>query len=1383
MGSPNSVIIRIGRRQFRALVDTGAEVSVMNTRVYRALHPKPQLKNRDIILQTANGSPLKIDGQTRLDVKIGNQCISHKFIVVNNLNRNIILGRDWLTQNGVRLYFDLGALRINSEFIALEDDIHISSLVRLKNKITLKPQHIHTCTGKTRLRDRAGETLEVEQLESGHLSNLCGISVASSVVKLGKARRLPLVIVNNTNQTVTLKRGCPVARLITPGEVNEISPSNRNTYKVTNEELEKVEVPSQFRSGVQEMLRKNRDVFASDDRHLGRTDTVKMKIDTEGHPPIKKQPYRTPLNQRKVVDAAIEEMMQAGVVERSRSPWGFPIVLVKKKDGSTRFCVDFRALNKISRNNAHPLPVIDDILASLGSAKYVSKLDLKSGYWQVQMHEADKEKTAFTCHRGLFHFNVMPFGVAGGPGVFQELMSIVLQGQEDFALAYLDDILVYSDTAERHMEHIQKVLCSLRKHHLKLKPDKCEFFKTETQYLGFRISDKGIQPDHDKVKAIQAVSTPTTVRQVRGFIGMCSYYRRFIPGFSGLAEPLIRLTRKYARFQWDEACQVAFDRLKKMLHDMVILAYPDPNKNYKLYTDASDFCIGACLTQQFFDETKKREVEKPIYFLSHKLSDTQTRWSTIEKEAYAIHYALQKLHHYLHSATFTIYTDHRPLQFLLNSPMQNKKIQLWALSIAGYNCSIEYLQGKNNVCADLLSRSIDAPRVDDSKEVEVDDRTYQVAAINSNEFEPRQFAAYKDDVASTTAYERPTIEGIQLVREQEADRDILELKYRLRNGKATKLEQKKFIIMDEIVYYLSQPDDEPVVRLYVPSQFRPKVIIQYHDDNGHMGTDKTYHAIKQKYFWPCLFREVVDFVNKCVPCQSRNLTKIQPRMQETDMPPFPFAKIALDISGPYPQTLSGNQYIVTFIDMYSGWPEAFAVPNKKAETVAYLLIEEIFPRFGAPLELVTDNGPENINKTMKETLENLNVNHVKTSFYHPQSNGKVERLHRTMHDILAKKIGDNANSWDLHINQMLAAIRFNVSESTKFSPFYLIYNRDVVLPLDTILKPRRVYYGEEHHHIAFQEQHRAFTLVRNNLKKAKNKQIERSNSKTNDVDFKVGDLVYYKNHHRRGKLDKRWKPYYIVIEKTGPVSYKIKDQLTSSVVKVHAEQLRQAKIEQWVIPTANRPLRKATLAAPVDSDDSNKDSDIEVDNFPSKRCERVRTNSENESDIPIMQRGLALQQALTEESDDSADSEGELPYLTEVSNQGLTCTNRESASDSEIDAGHDHMEIGETRKKLYKKRKQVRTVVQRADSSDANTDANSDSIHARKLGKKVKRSYSTGSFDRHEEQRATLNTKVTDQGHKLKYYRDSSPITSGGRSTGGKKDQIKNLVCLLADMF
>ena len=300
-----------------------------------------------------------------------------------------------------------------------------------------------------------------------------------------------------------------------------------------------------------------------------------MRIDTGTHEPIKRRPYRTPLKQRKMVDLAIDEMMQAGIIERSNSPWGFPIVLVEKKDGTKRFCVDFRALNRVTKKYARALPVIDDILASLGSAKYFSKLDLKSGYWQVELHEDDKEKSAITCHRGLFHFNVMPFGLTNAPGVFQELMSIVLRGQEDFALAYLDDMLIFSNSIGDHLKHIDRVLSSLQEHNMKLKPSKCEFFEKETQYLGFKISEDGVQPDFDKVKAIESVVTPTTVRQVRSFIGMTSYYRRFIRNFSDIAEPLINLTRKYARFQWDDTCQAAFDSLKMKLVEMVILVSRD----------------------------------------------------------------------------------------------------------------------------------------------------------------------------------------------------------------------------------------------------------------------------------------------------------------------------------------------------------------------------------------------------------------------------------------------------------------------------------------------------------------------------------------------------------------------------------------------------------------------------------------------------------------------------------------------------------------------------------------------------------------------------------------------------------------------------------------
>lgn len=1239
MGAPNSISVRIERRPYRALVDTGAEVSVISCRVFKKMRPGLELQKRDIKLRTANGSPLYVEGLCRLQVKVGNKSTPHDFLIVKNLNRNVILGRDWLMQNGVRMYFDLGALKIGKEYVALEDDVHISSIIRLAKKITLKPQHLHTCTGLTKLRNKRGKEYEIEQLSSGYVSNLSGISVANAVVKIPKSRIFQLLIMNNTNQTITLKRGCPLAKLEKAGNITEITMPDKQNNKSSDVDLEQAHVPEEFKPKINKLLKRNRDLFVSDDKNLGRTDTVEMRIDTGTHEPIKKRPYRTPLKQRKTMDSAIDEMMQAGVIERSNSPWGFPVVLVEKKDGSKRFCVDFRALNKITKKYARPLPVIDDILASLGSARYFSKLDLKSGYWQVKLHDDDKEKSAFTCHKGLFHFNVMPFGLANAPGIFQELMSVVLQGQEDFALAYLDDILIFSNTVEDHIKHIDRVLSSLRKHNLKLKPAKCEFFKKETQYLGFNISKEGIQPDLDKVKAIKSVSTPTTVRQVRAFIGMTSYYRRFIRNFSDIAEPLVNLTRKYARFQWDDACQTAFDTLKTKLAEMVILAYPNPNKAYRLYTDASDQSIGACLTQMVYDKENRKDVEKPIYLLSHKLSDTQTRWSTIEKEAYAIHYALQKLNHYLHSATFTIYTDHRPLEHLLNSPIQNRKIQTWAMSMTGYNCSIQYLKGKENVCADLLSRAVDVKEDQVASPIDIDDRNYLVGAINSNLMEPEEFAFDENVENSSEAPERPTLQGIDIIREQESDKNILDLKMRLKNGRATKTEQKRYIVMDEVVYYLSQPDDEPLIRLYIPSHLRKRVLVQYHDESGHMGVDKTFHSIKQKYFWPCLLREINDFISKCIPCQTRNLKKQHPHIQECDFPPFPFAKIALDVSGPYPKTHSGNQYIVTFIDMYSGWPEAFAVPNKKAETVVHLLVDEIFPRFGTPLQLLTDNGPENVNKAMKKTLEDLNVHHVTTSFYHPQSNGKVERFHRTMHDVLAKKIGNNEQSWDVYINQMLAAIRFHVSETTKFSPYYLLYNRDVILPLDNILRPRRIYYGDEHHQLALQEMHRSFTLVRNNIRKARRTAIDKSRSKTKDTTLEVGDLVYYKNHHKKGKLDVRWRPYYVIIEKTGPVSYRIRDQLTGSVIKTHAEHLRAASIDEWKIPTSDRPLRKIVLAAPVESSDSDEESGAEKSDFPVHNYRNQREESDDESDVPLMERRIMTRRKTADKNVSTVDDE------------------------------------------------------------------------------------------------------------------------------------------------
>ena len=435
-----------------------------------------------------------------------------------------------------------------------------------------------------------------------------------------------------------------------------------------------INVPPEHKQDITTLVEQNKDIFALKDSELGRTNTIKMKIDTGDNPPIKLKSYKTPLNNRKVVENAVQEMMQAGVIRKSRSPWSFPVVIVGKKDQSKRFCIDFRQLNKITKKISYPLPVIDEILALLGKAKYFSTMDLKSGYWQVEMDEKDREKTAFTCHAGLFEFNVMPFGLCNAPSLFQELMSNVLEGL-DFCFAYIDDILIFSTTIEEHLKHIQIIFERLRQHGLKLKLKKCNFIQKETNYLSFVIDENGIRPDKDKVEAIRRMQNPTCVKQFRSFIGMCSYYRRFLPNFSDIASPLIALTKKRAKFKWSYACQKAFDELEKHLTNIPLLAYPDLNKPYILYTDASDKAIGACLTQQC-DPSESFlpgiTNEKPIHFISHKLSDTQTRWSTIEKEAFAIHYALQRLDHYLHNAEFIIRTDHKPLKYLLDAPMQNK---------------------------------------------------------------------------------------------------------------------------------------------------------------------------------------------------------------------------------------------------------------------------------------------------------------------------------------------------------------------------------------------------------------------------------------------------------------------------------------------------------------------------------------------------------------------------------------------------------------------------------------------------------------------------------------------------------------------------------------
>ena len=459
--------------------------------------------------------------------------------------------------------------------------------------------------------------------------------------------------------------------------------------------------------------------------HTGtQTNILQATFNVGNSQPIKQRPYKNPLALQAELDKQINDMLEAGIVSPSSSPWSSPIVIVPKRDGSQRICIDYRKLNKTLIKDSFPLPRIEDILATLGKAQFFTTLDLKSGYHQISVAPEDREKTAFCTRTSLYQFNVLPFGIASAPAIFQRMISKVLHGIEGkYYMAYIDNILIYSETFEDHLKHLEDVFVRLEKANLCLNKKKCHFVKSEIEYLGHIVSPQGLKPNPEKVRAIQTLDPPTTIKGVRSFLGLSGYYRNFIPKYSSVAKSLFKLTRKNKKFVWDNDTQEAFDYLKQKLIEAPILGYPDITKPYSLYTDASDFSIGGILTQD------TSEGEKVICYVSHQLTSSRLHYPVIEKECFAIIYCLTKLRQYLLGAKVTVYTDHAPLKSLFTAEMKNTRVQRWAILLDEYQVDIKYRQGIHNGRADMLSRIRIKPTENEIKE------SNEIIAINADEVE------------------------------------------------------------------------------------------------------------------------------------------------------------------------------------------------------------------------------------------------------------------------------------------------------------------------------------------------------------------------------------------------------------------------------------------------------------------------------------------------------------------------------------------------------------------------------------------------------------------------------------------------------------------------
>ena len=406
-------------------------------------------------------------------------------------------------------------------------------------------------------------------------------------------------------------------------------------------------------------------MFELNDAELGCTDLVQHMIETGSHPPIKQQPYRTPFVQREKIGEMIDDMTERDIVKPSTSPWASPVILVPKRDGTSRFCIDYRRLNAIMTKDVYPLPRIDDILDMLGEAKYFSSLDLASGYWQVELAPDARQKSAFTMHKGLFEFIRMPFGLCNAPATFQRVMQVVLAGLEwRNCFVYLDDILIASKTFNEHLDHLREVFDRLRKVGLHLKPKKCLLLRKEVPYLGHVISKEGIRPDSAKTVKVQQFPTPVDVTKVRQFLGLVSYYRRFVPGSAQIAAPLHALTKKNAVFHWTPECDSAFSKLKELLTTPPVLSYPmfGPQCEFILETDASGVGLGAILAQKQVDGSTH-----PIAYASRTLDSHKRNYGISELEMLALVWAMRYFRPYLLGHHTTVYTDHAACRSLLDS--------------------------------------------------------------------------------------------------------------------------------------------------------------------------------------------------------------------------------------------------------------------------------------------------------------------------------------------------------------------------------------------------------------------------------------------------------------------------------------------------------------------------------------------------------------------------------------------------------------------------------------------------------------------------------------------------------------------------------------------
>ena len=834
---------------------------------------------------------------------------------------------------------------------------------------------------------------------------------------------------------------------------------------------------------LKDIIQRNRNVFMADAWDIGCTDIIKHKIVTKGEP-IKIKPYRQPMNLEEKIDAAIKNLYENKIIKKCNSQWNTPLICVwKKEKKDIRLCLDFRRLNAITERQAFPMPNVEEMLDKLESAKYFSSIDLGNAYYQVELEEESKEKTAFSTKTGQYCFNRMPFGIAAAPGTFQELMIKVLNGMKN-ALVYLDDILIYTTNLEEHYLALNEVIQRIGRAGLKINPEKCHLLKKEVKFLGHIINKDGIKTDPAKIEAIKSFERPKCLKNLRSFLGICNYYRRFIKEYAKKSRALEEMCGKTnEKLIWSDNCNKAFEDMKNALTESPILAFPDFKKEFILDTDASFDTIGAVLSQRGSDGK-----ERVVAYGSHAMNPHERGYCITRKELLAIYYFCNHFNHYLYGKRFTLRTDHKAITFMMTTKKPiTAQFQTWINYLSSLDIQMEFRKGKDHANADMLSR-------------------------NSCETCTQCLMAHKE---AKTGKMKTRI--LNIMTEDASERwqeDSVEID-NIRKG--IKKDHLKDLRVSGKVVQTKEG------KIWIPSDRCQEMIRYTHELLSHAGIEKVTKYIKNNFEMHRMAEEVQNVIRNCLACQKiKVVTTKTKEINKTLSASEPFEKIYIDICGPLKETFRKEKYILAMIDHFSKYISLTAITRQDEQTIKKIIQNNWILKFGAPKEIHVDCGKNFESKEMKEFAAKLGVSLVFSSPYHHNTNGIIERQFRTIRDFINASLNERKPSnWAEILPEVEYTLNATVQKSLGVTPAEIVFGRKI--------NRERWHYGNQ--------------VNRTELVK---EQKEKNDSKDNNGEitirrFNVGDEVLVKIENR-SKNQERYEGPFKIMEKIHDRRYLLMDK-------------------------------------------------------------------------------------------------------------------------------------------------------------------------------------------------------------------------------------------------